>query len=155
MLSRIRARLDKLVAHMKNKYGEEDKKVIRMISRYGGIEMSESSNKDGYETYTRDKGEEMVFCLRHKAKGDIHDINTLMFVAIHELAHVYSSSYHHTKEFWANFKFLLREATHINIYNAVNYASQPVEYCNMTITDNVLYNTTLRKTIKNGKTVYV
>ena len=33
------------------------------------------------------------------------DENTLMFVALHELAHIATESIGHTKEFWANFKF--------------------------------------------------
>ena len=32
-----------------------------------------------------------------------------MFVALHELAHVMSSSIGHTEEFWDNFRYLLKK----------------------------------------------
>ena len=45
------------------------------------------------------------------------DDNTILFVIIHELAHVMSLSVGHTEEFWSNMKFLLEQAESINLYD--------------------------------------
>jgi hypothetical protein len=67
---------------------------------------------------------------------ELIDPHTLMFVAIHELAHVASLSYSHTEEFWVTFKYLLTKADECNIHKSVNYHSQNIEYCGMMIKDN-------------------
>ena len=71
---------------------------------------------------------------------ELIDLNTLTFVAIHELSHVMTLSVGHTKEFWENFKFLLKNAVKIGIYRAEDYKKQPKKYCGMTITDNPYYD---------------
>ena len=68
------------------------------------------------------------------------DINTLTFVALHELAHLMTQSFGHKTEFWKNFKFLLKEAKEIGIYQPDDYKKSPKEYCGMKITDNPLYD---------------
>ena len=62
------------------------------------------------------------------------DDNTILFVVIHELAHVMTISTGHTEEFWANMKFLLEQAEDINIYVPVDYSQNNTEYCGMMIT---------------------
>jgi predicted metal-dependent hydrolase len=79
----------------------------------------------------------------NKKKNDnnnLIDENTLMFVAIHELSHVASVSIGHNKEFWDNFKFLLKEAKDAGVYKMVDYSANNQEYCGMTITDNPYFN---------------
>ena len=61
------------------------------------------------------------------------DMNTIIFVSIHELAHIMSVSTGHTKEFWDNMKYLLKEASKVGIYQIVDYSSDPIEYCGMII----------------------
>ena len=68
-------------------------------------------------------------------------LNTLTFVALHELAHIATKSVGHTPEYWKNFKFLLTQAEKINVYKPVDYKNNPQEYCSMTITDNPYYDT--------------
>ena len=69
------------------------------------------------------------------------DLNTLTYVAIHELAHIATESVGHTPEFWKNFKFLLNIAKEINIYEPINYKKNPKQYCGMDITDNPYFDT--------------
>jgi hypothetical protein len=91
------------------------------------------------ETYTLNKGEKIVMCIqnfKHKNKILHDDLNLLMFVGIHELAHIMSESTDHTQEFWSNFKFLLHQATRWSFYIPIDYAYQPTTYCNMVIHDN-------------------
>jgi hypothetical protein len=62
----------------------------------------------------------------------------MMFVALHEMAHLATESIGHTPEFWKNFKWLLGEAVKINIYTSQDFNNKPVEYCGVKITDNPL-----------------
>jgi hypothetical protein len=73
-------------------------------------------------------------------EGKLIDINTLTFVAIHELAHIMTKSEGHKQIFWQNFKFLLEEAKEAKIYKPVDYKNNPQPYCGMNITDNPLYD---------------
>ena len=91
-----------------------------------------------YTSYSVNKGEKLVFCLRHRDgpnKGILQDLNTLMFVALHEMSHLASKSYHHTPEFNDNFKFLMREAIHCGVYQKIKL---PKKYCGITITSSPL-----------------
>jgi hypothetical protein len=65
----------------------------------------------------------MSFCLteRKKEDSDTVDINTLMFVCLHEMSHIATASIGRGTEFWTNFKFILEEAQSIGIYDPQNY----------------------------------
>jgi hypothetical protein len=65
----------------------------------------------------------------------VTSLNIVMFVLIHEMAHLMTFSVGHTPEFWANFKRILHDAVQCGIYTPVNYAHSPTNYCGMTITD--------------------
>ncbi len=85
-------------------------------------------------TYTINKGETIFICLRNKHPPyQIHDINTLMYVVIHELAHIATISIGHTPEFRKNFAKLLTLATKLGIYRFVNYKVNPTAYCGILI----------------------
>jgi predicted metal-dependent hydrolase len=85
------------------------------------------------------KGEKIVFCLRSKDKfANLEDENVIMFVAIHELAHIMTISIGHTEEFWNNFRFMLKEAIKMGIYIRHNFKKKPEKYCGTMITDSPL-----------------
>jgi hypothetical protein len=50
-----------------------------------------------------------------------------------------TSSIGHKRDFWDNFKFMLEQANEIGVYQPVNYAQKPREYCGMTIDNNPFY----------------
>ena len=82
----------------------------------------------------------MNLCIRQKNRDKtLHEHNLLMFVIIHELAHVASESVGHNTEFYRNFKFLLKEAAEHGIYNPVNFAKSPKKYCGIKVTNNPYY----------------
>jgi hypothetical protein len=82
----------------------------------------------------------LAFCLNTTKEGNkLIDLNTLTFVALHELTHLMTSSIGHKKEFWDNFKFMLVQADKIGIYKPINYSRKPSEYCGMTIDNNPFY----------------
>jgi hypothetical protein len=86
-----------------------------------------------YVAYSVNKGEELSLCIRDKGSEKFIDDNTVIFVAIHELAHIMTPETGHTPLFWDNMKFLLEQASSQGIYMPVDYSQSPVEYCGMDI----------------------
>lgn len=90
-----------------------------------------SENKISDTTFTLDK-RYIFLCLNTKNK------NTLMYVAIHELAHIITKEYGHGNEFITNFQMLLKKAIDFGIYKFVDYSQSPERYCNMTLNTMIL-----------------
>jgi hypothetical protein len=85
-------------------------------------------------SYTISKGESMYLCVRQTESRDLVDENTLIFVILHELAHIGTyDEYSHSPKFWSTFRFLLDEAVLAGVYERVDYAVTPSRYCGMTI----------------------
>ncbi len=141
MLARIRMRLEKICEVMKEKYPDDDA-VIRMNDKFNPDNITEAGKNNKYTSYSINKGEKIVFCIRQKNKTeDLVDENTIAFVAIHELAHIMTKSVGHTEEFWDNFKRLLKEAIAIGVYTRENYTKNPKKYCGIHVTDSPLDKT--------------
>ena len=137
MLARTTQKCKQLVAHLREKYKNEDDRVNRLATKYNPKKVYEILPTSKFTAYSENKGQKLAFCLNTTKKGEERiDENTLMFVAIHELSHIASEKVGHGEEFWSNFKFLLQEAQEIKIYNVINYKENPKEYCGMTITSN-------------------
>jgi len=138
MLAILRTKLEKICKAMKNKY-PDDKDVARMNERFNPDNITETGKNNQYTSYSVNKGEKVVFCIRQKDDTEsMVDENTLTFVAIHELAHIMTVSVGHTKEFWDNFKKLLQEAVELKIYTKEDYNNNPKEYCGITVSDSPL-----------------
>ena len=117
----------------------DDERTKRLIKNFTKerTSFSESTPDSQFTSHTRNKGEAIIFCLRQRDENEnLVDMNTMMFVAIHEMGHVISKTVGHNDEFWNNFKWLLNIATKHNIYENVDYKNDPQEYCGMIITDN-------------------
>jgi len=139
LLGKIRLKLEKLVEAMKEKY-PNDKAVLRMENKFNSNNISEAGKSNQYTSYSVNKGEKIVFCIRQKDDNEtLIDENTITFVAIHELAHVMTKSVGHTPEFWDNMKRLLKEAVNQDLYDKVDYSKDPQEYCGIKVTDSPLY----------------
>jgi hypothetical protein len=138
-LANVNVRMKKVVEHCGSSYKNQDN-VKRLVKGYNPKKIYETLPTSKYTAYSENKGEKLAFCLdTEKTKGTLIDMNTLTFVALHELAHVATLSVGHTEEFWNNFKFLLQEAKKIGIYDPVNYKKEPARYCGMNIDDNPYY----------------
>ena len=119
----------------------DDERIKRMSKNLQSSIIEEAPHKDGESAYTINKGELMKICLRKKKDKSFHTLNTLMFVVIHELAHVISISIGHNDEFMTNFRFLLHEAPKYDIdYEPVNYSKNNITYCGVNVTHNPYYN---------------
>lgn len=135
LLAKIRDNLVKVSQELKKK-NQDNVDIDRMINNFNPDNLSESTHENKYTSYSVNKGEKIVFCLRSKdEKQKLVDLNIMMFVALHELAHTMTKSVGHTPEFWNNFRILLRNARKLGIYKRVNYNEKPVEYCGTKITD--------------------
>ena len=132
MIATIKKNLIDIVAHLKNN-NMSDPKVRRLVKKYRPSKISESLPNTNYTSYSVNKGEKIVFCIRSKKTHKLVGINTMMFVAIHELAHVMTKSVGHTEEFWDNMKYLLEHASEIGIYTPIDYAENPKIYCGQEI----------------------
>jgi hypothetical protein len=119
----------------------QDPAVVRFVSRFSSDVFVENDMQSPDTSYSENKGQKIVVCLRDKTKPPqypVIDQNTIMFVMLHEMAHLMTETIGHTQEFWTNFKRILQDAIQIGIYHPVNYAQRPTPYCGMTITDSPL-----------------
>ena len=102
------AEINKKILKLLDKLKDKDRDGISTLKeRYNPNELSETGLGAKYTSYSVNKGEKISICVRHKDKTFIDD-NIIIFVVIHELAHVMTKSVGHTKEFWSNFKYLLK-----------------------------------------------
>lgn len=68
------------------------------------------------------KGYEIYICL----SNDMEDIESAMYVFLHELAHMTVSEYDHSTEFWKNFKDLRHLAETMGVFKP---STNKKEYC--------------------------
>jgi hypothetical protein len=139
-MAEIRANLEKLIDHYKGDPASMgDPRIRIMVERFHPDNMCENDLNDDSTSYSENKGEKIVVCLRDKKPGyPLVDTNTIMFVILHEMAHLMTTTIGHTPEFWTNFRIILNDASKIGIYQPENYAHSPKDYCGMTITDSPL-----------------
>ena len=142
MISRIRLNLEKLSKYIyekKDKYPKYSNYIERIYNRIYDVNYSENNPINDSTSYSVNKGDELVFCIRSKYNGySIHNLNDLMYVAIHELAHIGCPEEHHTKLFFRINKFLIRRAIEAGIYTFKDYEVNPVEYCGISLNASVL-----------------
>jgi len=106
--------------------------VDDLTRNYNPSTLSETVVGSKYTSYSVNKGEKISICIR-ATNNEFIDDNTVLFVVIHELAHVMTDEVGHPPEFWDNMKFLLESAERINIYKPIDYDKEPVRYCGMEI----------------------
>ncbi len=142
LLAKVTNKCKELVVYVGEKYKDKgDERVRLLVENFDPKRVSETLPTSEFTAYSENKGEKIAFCLNKKKEGGkLIDLNTLTFVAIHELAHVMTKEEGHKLVFWQNFKFLLENAKEAGIYNPVNYKQSPTEYCGMQITDNPYYD---------------
>lgn len=140
LLADVTQKMKSMVTYMKEKH-PEDPRTIRLVEGFSPKSISETLPTSELTAYSENKGEKIAFCLNKQKDGtQLIDINTLTFVALHELSHIMTESIGHKQEFWNNFKFLLENAKEAGIYSPVDYKKQPQDYCGMTINDNPYYD---------------
>ena len=137
LIAKTAEKMKTLVSILEKKY-KKNEVVTRLVKNFNPKKIVEILPTSEYTAYSENKGEKIAFCLNVKKHDDSNliDENTLMFVALHEMSHVATESIGHKKEFWDNFKFLIKEASEANLYTIEDYSKNNKEYCSMEIKDN-------------------
>lgn len=144
MMAKVKSNINKVIEHYKQEEFIGDNPIKLLVERYNPNSIMENTVTSSDTSYSENKGEKIVLCMRDKTappEYPLVDFNTMMFVTLHELAHLMTEgldAHKHTREFWANFRRLLEDASKIGVYTPVNYSKNPVPYCGMMITDSPL-----------------
>lgn len=136
LLANINKDLQDLIRHMMAKQ-PSNPDILRLYENYNPNALSEGSIESGYTSYSVNKGEKLVLCIRQKDNSFVSK-NVLLYVAIHELAHVMTKEVGHTDSFWKNFRLLLNNAIETKIYNKMDFNGKPEDYCGIKITSSVV-----------------
>lgn len=142
LLANLRLRLESLMEALKKSFPNKPQ-VQRLVQNFQSDpnRFLESTPDAEHTSYSVNKGEQVHFCLRQRdGTESLVDENVMVFVAIHEMAHMITKSIGHDAEFWNNFGWLLREAESRNLYRPMDFKSHPVMYCGVSITDSPKYD---------------
>lgn len=131
-LAEISKKLTDLVEYV-NKNTPDKEGVDQLKRNFNGRNIFENTPGGKYTAYSVNKGEELALCLRNADTDEFIEINLIIFVAIHELAHVMTDDVGHTPKFWNNMKFLLEQGITLGIYREEDYSQNPKMYCGMEI----------------------
>lgn len=132
VLNILNTRINVLVDKLKRSKYKNQINVKRFVDHWNGnINEIESTFKQNMIFgYNVNKGSSIHVCLIDPVTNDIiHDYNSIMFILLHEIAHMMTKHYEHDDEFWENFSFLIEFSQNIGIYNYINYNETPIRYC--------------------------
>ena len=140
LLAQVTQKMKDVVTYLKQKH-PHDPRTVRLVEGFNPKTISETLPTSELTAFSENKGEKIAFCLNTTKEGNkLIDINTLTFVALHELSHICTESIGHKQDFWQNFKWVLQNAKEAGIYDPVDYKKSPQEYCGMKINDNPYYD---------------
>jgi hypothetical protein len=140
LLADVTQKMKDTVAYLKRSL-PEDPRTKRLVEGFNPKKVSETLPTSELTAYSENKGEKLAFCLNRSKNGSkLIDLNTLTFVALHELSHIATESVGHNQDFWQNFKWVLQNANKAGIYSPIDYKKSPEEYCGMKINDNPYYD---------------
>ena len=129
-----------LLTHISSKYSSFTPYIQQLNTRMQDTKIMEKLDNDDTTSYSINKGQEIVFCVRSKDPSHpnrIHDVNLVMYVALHEMAHVACPEYGHTELFKKIFEFFTVVATNIRVYKPIHFKETPTEYCGMVINNSI------------------
>lgn len=144
MLSELNLRILTFLRNLKKNYLVMPPKIINVrgielntydvtkniLQRYNQDNLVEAVGRSDSTSFTIDKGSITGICIKNM-DGTYVDINTLVFVMLHEIAHLAVDTIQHDDDFWAAFTFLLSQAN--GIYTYIDYSKYPVNYCGLLI----------------------
>jgi hypothetical protein len=143
LMARVRAKIMRLYSYVSEKF--PNKPQIKQLNKNFTPDPSrfEEATPDAQHTsYSVNKGEKVHLCLRQREGNDeaLVSENIMVFVSLHEMAHVITPSLGHGPDFWNNFAWLLKQAEEIKIYSYQDFKAHPVSYCGLNITDSPTYD---------------
>lgn len=142
LLAKVTKNMERMVSYM-NQTHPNDERTKRLVDGFNPDAIAETLPTSKLTAYSENKGEKIAMCLNKNKKNgedELIDLNTLTFVALHELSHIMTKSIGHKQVFWENFKFLLQNAKEAQIYHPVDYNKNPTKYCSITLNDNPYFD---------------
>jgi hypothetical protein len=121
-------------------------KFNRIRRRWNGklFETSSEDHPDDALAYSIDKGAAIHICVLDE-NGNVAETNAMVFVAIHELAHVAEKLYGHGPSFYETMRYLLEIADGLGVYSYENHETSFVSLCGRRLGHNPL------SCVKNGQ----
>lgn len=143
LLANVRMKIERLYHAMKEKFPNKQQ-VKQWVQNFSPTaeRFTEATPDAEHTSYSVNKGEKIHLCLRQRVGTDetLVEENVMVFVALHEMAHVITPSLGHGPDFWNNFGWLLKQAEALGIYHYQDFKAQPVSYCGIHITDSPAYD---------------
>ena len=143
LLARVRQRMQKLYNYLIATYPEKlQVKQLKQNFKPDPSRISESTPDAEHTSYSVNKGESVHLCLRQR-QGNNESLvkeNVMTFVALHEMAHMITTTIGHGPDFWNNFGWLLKISEEQGIYTYEDFSAHPVSYCGVKITDSPKYD---------------
>jgi hypothetical protein len=143
LLAKIRIKMGNFMTHLETKF-QDKPQIQRLVKNFRANpeRLLEATPDSDHTSYSVNKGEKVHLCLRQRegTNEQLVDDNIMMFVALHEMAHMITATIGHGPDFWNNFGFLLKEAEQQGIYKHQDFKSHPVSYCGVSITDAPRYD---------------
>jgi hypothetical protein len=143
LLARVRQKISRLYTITSTKFPNKPQ-ILQWIQNFkpDPSRFEEATPEAEHTSYSVNKGEKIHLCLRQRegANESLVDENVMVFVALHEMAHVVTPSLGHGPDFWNNFAWLLKQAEEIQIYKYQDFKAHPVAYCGLNITDSPAYD---------------
>jgi hypothetical protein len=112
-----------------------DPRIANVRARWNG-RLSETETP-GEIAFSMNKNDVYV-CIRAPSTGLLEDVNTSIYVLLHEIAHIATNSYGHTQEFWENFRWLLEVAEKLGVYTYQDFDTVQTTFCGHNLGNNVL-----------------
>jgi hypothetical protein len=131
-LAILNEKINKIVNYMNEHNLPDLDTAKRLFNRWSKCNLKETSSNEKSAAYTLNKNVEIRICIRD-GLGNFEDINTSMFVILHELAHVMSVGYGHEEEFKNNFSYITHLASKLGIYKPEDFGHFPKTYCGISI----------------------
>jgi hypothetical protein len=144
LLAKVNRRVITLINYLKTKYGKEHLYVKNLLERYNPDVIYEHSPNIIHPeiAYTMNKGHSLHICIA--ADGVLQNMEDIMFVMLHEIAHLATNEKGHPRGYWVCFRFILENAVKANIYKPTDYSKHRVMYCNtIELKHNPLFDSSL------------
>ena len=131
-LGSLSIKLRGLIEHCEKKDTKKEE-IERLSENFNAEIITENIPGSRFVAYSVNKGDELSICIRDKETEKFIEDNTVIFVAVHEMAHIMTKETGHPPEFWDNMKYLLENAEEMGIYIPKDYSKEPVDYCGQEI----------------------
>lgn len=138
LMGNVRKLIDYMMVNAPDKYKQY---IVTLNNKLPNVKISENVYDMHYTSYSINKGEKLVFCMRSRKaseKDKQHNINLMTYVVLHEISHIACPVWGHEQLFKEIFKYVTQSAIDIGIYKPIDFKIYPTEYCGMTITDSIV-----------------